>query len=452
MSPLEGDLQVINSDAKILITAKERFKNMSSGIYLVVETPRAGRLGHRFIRSSNVLPTEQSIVDIFTKTGMNPVGANYISVSMPMTQTLPGSVRQGNEKIVLIGVNTQKVDIVKIKAALQKLFVPLDHLIKDTDWEKESNKIICFNPILEGWISTKDFQDLPEYKPEDSKPPPSVLSEIIKKLLFIIIVISFVGGGVWLSGIFSLQKKKSDPSVDNKSSEQYMNRLMSVFGCKNNDEFKKELKSYIEATLHKYEDSKLEEYAKSFFDEKDSDKLKLKTEKYAFVLKESNGNFKSYYDLIQGKDQKEIRKNIHDCYVKFIKLQNSVVNNVNLKKDIKVYKTIDFGLEPSGIYEEPKTSPITPLYNNRDKHILEIFNDWFNHNKTFLKLTNISDFSEYIKNLNNDNKTIVENLDELINHLKKDASLKNESPNAAFLKYLNDAKDFVTELCKLAPP
>ena len=112
MSPLECDLQVINSDAKILITAKERFENMNSGIYLVVETPRAGRLGHRYIRSSNVLPTEQSIVDIFTKAGMNPVGANYISVSMSVTQTLPGSVRQGNERIVLIGVNTQKVDIV----------------------------------------------------------------------------------------------------------------------------------------------------------------------------------------------------------------------------------------------------------------------------------------------------------------------------------------------------
>ena len=213
MSPLECDLQVINSDAKILITAKERFENMNSRIYLVVETPRAGRLGHRYIRSSNVLPTEQSIVDIFTKAGMNPVGANYISVSMPMTQTLPGSVRQGNEKIVLIGVNTQKVDIVKIKGALQKFFVPLDQLIKGTDWEKESNKIICFNPILEGWISGEDFQDLPEYKPEDPKPTPSVLLKKIRKicssLFSIIIAILFIGGGVWLSGIFSSPKKKT---------------------------------------------------------------------------------------------------------------------------------------------------------------------------------------------------------------------------------------------------
>jgi len=151
--------------------------------------------------------------------------------------------------------------------------------------------------------------------------------------------------------------------------------------------------------------------------------------------------------------QKEIRKNIHACYVKFIKLQNSVLNNGNLKKDIKVFKAIDFGLEPSGIYEEPKTSPITPLYNNKDKHILEIFNDWFSLNKTFLEFTNISsDFSEYINNLNKNNKAILKKLDERITHLNKDASLKMEPPNVVLLNYFNDAKEFITELSKLCPP
>ena len=397
MSPLECDLQVINSDAKILITAKERFENMNSGIYLVVETPRAGRLGHRYIRSSNVLPTEQSIVDIFTKAGMNPVGANYISVSMSVTQTLPGSVRQGNERIVLIGVNTQKVDIVKIKAALQKLFVPLDQLIKDTDCEKESNKI-----------------------------------------------------GVWFSGIFQPQRNIPKPSADNKSDEQYAKLLKQEFGC-TDVEFKNEMKSYIVATTAsaKYDDSKLEDYAKSFFNEKNSDKLKLKTEKYAFVLNGSDGNFKSYYNLIQGKDQKEIRKNIHACYKKFTKLRKNVLNNEKLNNDILEYKTINFGICPDLIYEEPKT----PLYNNTDKHILESFNDWFNLNKTSLELTNIpSDFSEYILNLNKNNKTIVKELDRCIALCKEDASVKKKLKNDAFLYYLNDAKEFVTELCKLAPP
>ena len=127
--------------------------------------------------------------------------------------------------------------------------------------------------------------------------------------------------------------------------------------------------------------------------------------------------------------------------------------NNDLKKDIKVYKTIDFGLEFSGIYEEPKTSPITPLYNNRDKHILEIFNDWFNRNKTSLELTNIpSDFSEYILNLNKNNKTIVKELDDRIALCKQDAIVLKKPKNDAFLNYLNDAKEFVTELCKLAPP
>jgi len=301
MSPLECDLQVINSDAKILITAKERLKNMNSGIYLVVQTPRAGKFGHRYI-SSSIVPTEKTIVDIFTKAGMNPVGANYISISMPVIQTLPGSVRQGNERIVLIGVNTQNADIVKIKAALQKLFVPLDQLIKGADWEKENNKIICFNPILEGWISTNDFQDLPEYKPEDPKPEQQGFLLKLKEyfILFSFFVVGvmlfnfFPSFGVWFSGIFPPPINIPKPSADNKSTEQYAKLLKQEFGC-TDIEFKNEMKSYIEATTAsaKYDDSKLEDYAKSFFNEKNSDKLKLKTEKYAFVLNGSDGNFKS---------------------------------------------------------------------------------------------------------------------------------------------------------------
>ena len=297
-------------------------------------------------------------------------------------------------------------DIVKIKAALQKLFVPLDQLIKDTDWEKESNKIICFNPILEGWISTKDFQDLPEYKPEDPKPEQQGFLWKLKKyfILFSFFVVGvmlfnfFPSFGVWFSGIFQPQRNIPKPSADNKSDEQYAKLLKQEFGC-TDVEFKNEMKSYIVATTAsaKYDDSKLEDYAKSFFNEKNSDKLKLKTEKYAFVLNGSDGNFKSYYNLIQGKDQKEIRKNIHACYKKFTKLRKNVLNNEKLNNDILEYKTINFGICPDLIYEEPKT----PLYNNTDKHILESFNDWFNLNKTSLELTNIpSDFSEYILNLN----------------------------------------------------
>jgi len=451
MSPLECDLQVINSDAKILITAKERFKNMNSGIYLVVETPRAGRLGHRFIRSSNVLPTEQSIVDIFTKTGMNPVGANYISVSMPMTQTLPGSVRQGNEKIVLIGVNTQKVDIVKIEAALQKLFVPLDQLIKDTDWEKESNKIICFNPILEGWISTKDFQDLPEYKSEDPKPPPSVLSENIKKLLLIIIVILFVGGGVWLSQNFPPLRKKSDPSVDNKSTEQYLSRLMIEFDCKEEvDKFKKEMKSYVEATSPKYEEIKLEEYAKSFFDEKN----KLKSEKYAFILNNSKEGLEFYYkEIIKFDCSKliQLRQNIYKCVKTYINMCDFVKNNGKLKV---LLEEIQFNKKFIIINTESKINfdwyePRTPLFNEQDKKALQCFGEWIQKNKDCLNIKNAEeDFSAYIKEVNGKKDIIDKSFDDKIKELNNNPT----NDNKKLAEFYTLVKKFIISLCELAPP
>lgn len=452
MSPLECDLQVINSDAKILITAKERFENMNSRIYLVVETPRAGRLGHRYIRSSNVLPTEQSIVDIFTKAGMNPVGANYISVSMSVTQTLPGSVRQGNEKIVLIGVNTQKVDIVKIKAVLQKLFVSLDQLIKDTDWEKESNKIICFNPILEGWISGEDFQDLPEYKPEDPKPPPSVLSEIIKKLLFIIIVILFVGGGVWLSGIFPPPRIKPDPDRPSvNKSDSYTERLMGEFKCKEEvDKFKKEMKSYIEATSPKYEESKLEEVAKSFFDEKN----KPKTEKYAFILNNSNEGLEFYYkEIIKFDCFKliQLRQNIYKCVKTYNNICDFVENNDKLKvllEEIKINKKFIIINTESKInvdWYEPRT----PLFNEQDKKALQFFGEWIQKNKDCLNIKNAEeDFSAYIKELNGKKDIIDKSFDDKIKELKNNPT--NDNKNIADFYTL--VKKFIKSLCELAPP
>jgi hypothetical protein len=68
-------------------------------------------------------------------------------------------------------------------------------------------------------------------------------------------------------------------------------------------------------------------------------------------------------------------------------------------------------------------------------------------------LTNVPpDFSEYIKNLNKNNKTIGIELESYIAHCKVDAIVKKKPKNDAFLNYLNNVKEFVNELCKLAPP
>ena len=425
---------------------------MKQGIYLVVETPRAGRLGHRYIRSSNVFPTEQSIVDIFTKAGMNPVAANYISVSMSVTQTLPGSVRQGNERIVLIGVNTQKVNIVKIKAALQKLFVPLDQLIKGTDWEKESNKIICSNSILEGWISGEDFQDLPEYKPEDPKPPLLDLSEKIKKSLFIIILFLFVGGGVLLSQKVSSQRKKEDPSVDNKSTEQYMDRLMGEFKCKEEvDKFKKEMKSYIEATSPKYEESKLEEYAKSFYDQKDN--VKPKSKNYiTLFLNESGGEYKNYFKKctnIENFNYFKLKKNVFECKNQFVKISNLYIENRRGLNN-KIYSS-NMKFETQNLLVE-KFPPVTPLFNIQTKECLEDFLKWIKNNAKpfapmgFLDLNKCeNNFLEIITELHKNHEQIKNDIN------KEKKTYSNNTDNVNIINFYDNLLIFIDNLSKLDP-
>jgi|688.fasta_scaffold33288_4 hypothetical protein len=422
MSSLEGDLQVINPDAKILITAKERFKNMNPGIYLVVQTPRAGKFGHRYI-SSSIVPTEKTIVDIFTKAGMNPVGANYISISIPVIQTLPGSVRQGNERIVLIGVNTQNADIVKIKAALLKLFVPLDQLINGTDWEKESNKIICFNPILEVWISGEDFQDLPVYKEKESKRPivdPS--TNKINKKLVISLVISLVIGLVMYQFGDGVKKKveeffkKNDPIIV-PPSDKYIKLLLIKFGC-DKQQLEKELRDYkkdCNQDNFNFDSNKLEEYAKEFFD----DKSNINQEKYAIILNTLGGDFKTYYNSMRDDDYKEIKQKISKSMKIYISMRTVIGIDEELKNTINTMaKKGEFLKGEFDSINAVNYEAKTPLLNKQDKLALDCFKNWMVKNKEFLEINPNDNFSDYIRLVSKNKNISIGKLNKMINALK----------------------------------
>jgi len=452
MSPLEGDLQVINSDVKILITAKERFKNMNPVIYLVVQTPRAGKFGHRYI-SSSIVPTEKTIVDIFTKAGMNPVGANYISISIPVIQTLPGSVRQGNERIVLIGVNTQNADIVKIKAALQKLFVPLDQLINGTDWEKESNKIICFNPILEVWISGEDFQDLPVYKEKESKRP---IVEPPTNKINVKLVIGFVIALVIALVMYQVGdrvKKKVEEFFKEPiivpPSDKYIKLLLEKFGC-DKQQLEKELRVYkkdCNQNNFNFDSNKLEEYSKEFFD----DKSNIKQKKYAIILNDFGGEFKAYYNSMRDDDYTKIKQNISKSMKNYISMMNLIKNDEELKNSIKeMSKNGNFVAGEFDSINVDNYESKTPLLNNQDKLALGCFKNWMVKNKEFLEINPNDDFLDYIIKISKNKKISIVKLNTKIKALKEIGEKVDK--NDQKIIFAETAIKFINSLSELNTP
>lgn len=138
---------------------------------LVIETPRAGDLGHRFLVSCPGL-SESEIVGLVSESTRTPIGSHYISTSQQVAQTLnTKTVRFGVERIILYGIDTNGLTPEKlalVQNELQVLFVPVENLIKTMDWQRNARSVVVVLPELQRWIEKSIFSDL---LPTDSSGP-----------------------------------------------------------------------------------------------------------------------------------------------------------------------------------------------------------------------------------------------------------------------------------------
>jgi hypothetical protein len=138
---------------------------------LVIETPRAGDLGHRFLVSCPGL-SESEIVGLVTESTRTPIGSHYISTSQQVAQTLnTKTVRFGVERIILYGIDTNGLTPEKlalVQNELQVLFGPVENLIKTMDWQRNARSVVVVLPELQRWIEKSIFSDL---LPTDSSNP-----------------------------------------------------------------------------------------------------------------------------------------------------------------------------------------------------------------------------------------------------------------------------------------
>lgn len=114
-------------------------------IQLLAETPRAGRLNHRFIVAQGSSIGDALAQTILTQARDQAEGKDYLAVSRSAQQT---GGREGEEILVLHGVNVQALSQrqrEEIRAKLKRYLDALETLVtKDIDWEHEG-----VNPVLQ---------------------------------------------------------------------------------------------------------------------------------------------------------------------------------------------------------------------------------------------------------------------------------------------------------------
>lgn len=131
---------------------------------LIVETPRGGNAGHRFLTSrSNA--GEKEVASAAASASQSAVGRAYISVSQPVIQRLQnGSVRQGAERMILHGLDVDKLQpeqIEQVKLELTTLLLSLDSLIQSIEWPSDSQSTVIFREELRQWVDCEVFRHLP---------------------------------------------------------------------------------------------------------------------------------------------------------------------------------------------------------------------------------------------------------------------------------------------------
>jgi len=196
-----------------------------SGPLLIIETPRAGDYGHRFVTSSASL-SESEIARIADEANRNPLGQTYISVARQTRQVLRnGTVRQGTERIILEGIDAAQLaqsQLDGLNHALAGLFPLVENLAQTIDWKSGEMNAVIVRPELRQWVARPEFQGLPLAKtspisgPDDPRAAPpnerrslrraSVLRSAV--LLASIAIFAVVAGA-----LFSRHSRRS-PSTD----------------------------------------------------------------------------------------------------------------------------------------------------------------------------------------------------------------------------------------------
>jgi hypothetical protein len=132
-------------------------------MFLIAQTPRAGEGNHCLIVPCRLPISEREVFDRINTAIYESEGKDYIAVSQLVEQT--GSVRQGREILVLVGVNVQQLSNTQraeVRSKLEYYLSQFEVLVTQTiDWQTDKCTLLIYRTELERWRQDKVFSHLP---------------------------------------------------------------------------------------------------------------------------------------------------------------------------------------------------------------------------------------------------------------------------------------------------
>lgn len=129
---------------------------------LLIETPAAGFVGQQFIAADSRWLGDLSITQRW-HTGLE--GNDFLAAEWPVEQRLATqTVRSDHERLVLVGVDTQRMSAGE-RAAVQKALLDLRpavrRLVDDIDWSRRGHGHVTDYPEMAEWLEGTAFAHVP---------------------------------------------------------------------------------------------------------------------------------------------------------------------------------------------------------------------------------------------------------------------------------------------------
>ena len=160
--------------------------------FLIVETPRGGPFGHRFIMPPESSLAHEEVELLFQKASQGHMDG-FLAVQHMVEQHLPnGSIREGPETLLLTGIKASALEQYQIKTVTdilcQKL-VELDRLVTRTiNWEEVGNSTIIVRRELLDWWENDLSPALPASTEEKKKSSSASYSGLIMGIIFGVVI------------------------------------------------------------------------------------------------------------------------------------------------------------------------------------------------------------------------------------------------------------------------
>jgi len=124
--------------------------------FLLVETPRGGPFGHRFIVPPETNLKSSEIEAYFHRSALGG-GPDFIAVKHQVVQHLPnGATREGAETLLLAGLDSKNISgdqEKQLRQRLVELLPELEKLIsKDINWTESGQPTLIIRKELDDWL------------------------------------------------------------------------------------------------------------------------------------------------------------------------------------------------------------------------------------------------------------------------------------------------------------